>query len=127
MGTVVNGMALHGGLRPYGATFFVFSDYMRPAIRLSALMDIPSVWVFTHESVFWGRMVRPINPSSIWPRCGPCPTWRCSDRPMRARWSRRGRPYSIRGTRRSSSGPAKAYRCWTGPAVREGLLVADTS
>ena len=55
MGTVVNGMALHGGLRPYGATFFVFSDYMRPAIRLSALMDIPSIWVFTHESVFLGE------------------------------------------------------------------------
>ena len=55
MGTIVNGMALHGGLRPYGASFFVFSDYMRPAIRLSALMDIPSIWVFTHESVFLGE------------------------------------------------------------------------
>ena len=55
MGTVVNGIALHGGLRPYGATFLVFSDYMRPAIRLSALMDIPSIWVFTHESVFLGE------------------------------------------------------------------------
>ena len=55
MGTVVNGMALHGGLRPYGATFFVFSDYMRPAMRLSAIMDIPSIWVFTHESVFLGQ------------------------------------------------------------------------
>ena len=55
MGAAVNGMALHGGLRPYGATFFVFSDYMRPAIRLSALMDLPSIWVFTHESVFLGE------------------------------------------------------------------------
>ena len=55
MGTIVNGMALHGGLRPYGATFFVFSDYMRPAVRLSALMDIPSIWVYTHESVFLGE------------------------------------------------------------------------
>ena len=55
MGAVVNGMALHGGLRPYGSTFFVFSDYMRPAVRLSALMDIPSIWVFTHESVFLGE------------------------------------------------------------------------
>ncbi len=55
MGTIVNGMALHGGLRPYGATFFVFSDYMRPAIRLSALMDLPAIWVFTHESVFVGE------------------------------------------------------------------------
>lgn len=55
MGTAVNGMALHGGLRPYGATFFVFSDYMRPAVRLSALMEIPSIWVWTHDSVFLGE------------------------------------------------------------------------
>ncbi len=55
MGTIVNGMALHGGVRPYGATFFVFTDYMRPAVRLSALMDIPSIWVYTHESVFLGE------------------------------------------------------------------------
>ncbi|HSL25560.1 MAG TPA: transketolase, partial [Acidimicrobiia bacterium] len=55
MGTVVNGMAAHGGLRPYGATFFVFSDYMRPAVRLSALMEVPSIWVYTHESVFLGE------------------------------------------------------------------------
>ena len=55
MGTVTNGLALHGGLRPYGATFFMFSDYMRPAIRLSALMEIPSIWVYTHDSVFLGE------------------------------------------------------------------------
>jgi transketolase len=55
MGTIVNGMAIHGGLKPYGATFFVFSDYMRPAVRLSALMAIPSIWVWTHDSVFLGE------------------------------------------------------------------------
>jgi transketolase len=55
MGSVVNGMAIHGGLRPYGATFLVFSDYMRPAIRLSALMNAPSIWVFTHDSIFLGE------------------------------------------------------------------------
>lgn len=55
MGTVVNGMAVHGGLKPYGATFFVFSDYMRPAVRLSALMEAPSIWVWTHDSVFLGE------------------------------------------------------------------------
>ena len=55
MGTIVNGMAVHGGLRPYGATFFVFSDYMRPAVRLSALMGVPSVWVWTHDSIFLGE------------------------------------------------------------------------
>ncbi|MGH3649311.1 MAG: transketolase [Acidimicrobiia bacterium] len=55
MGTAVNGMTLHGGLRPYGATFFIFSDYMRPAVRLAALMEIPSIWVWTHDSVFLGE------------------------------------------------------------------------
>jgi transketolase len=48
-------MALHGGLRPYGATFLVFSDYMRPAIRLAALMGLPVVYVFTHDSVGLGE------------------------------------------------------------------------
>jgi transketolase len=55
MGAIVNGMAIHGGLKPYGATFFVFSDYMRPAVRLSALMEVPSIWVWTHDSVFLGE------------------------------------------------------------------------
>jgi transketolase len=55
MGAAVNGMAIHGGLKPYGATFFVFSDYMRPSLRLSALMRAPSIWVYTHDSVFLGE------------------------------------------------------------------------
>ena len=55
MGAAVNGMAVHGGLRPYGATFFVFSDYMRPSVRLSALMNAPSIWVWTHDSIFLGE------------------------------------------------------------------------
>lgn len=55
MGAVVNGMALHGGVKPFGATFFVFSDYLRPAIRLSALMNLPVTYVFTHDSIFVGE------------------------------------------------------------------------
>jgi transketolase len=55
MGAAVNGMNLHGGVRAYGSTFFVFSDYMRPAVRLSALMGVPSIWVWTHDSVFLGE------------------------------------------------------------------------
>ena len=56
MGSAVNGIYLHGGMvRPYGSTFLIFSDYMRPAIRLSALMNIPVVWVFTHDSVGLGE------------------------------------------------------------------------
>lgn len=55
MGAVVNGMALHGGLIPYGGTFLVFSDYMRPSVRLSALSHIPSIWVYTHDSIGVGE------------------------------------------------------------------------
>ncbi|MBI5625022.1 MAG: transketolase [Elusimicrobia bacterium] len=55
MAAAVNGMALHGGVRPFGATFLVFSDYMRPAIRLSALMRCRSLFVFTHDSVGLGE------------------------------------------------------------------------
>ncbi len=55
MGAIMNGMALHGGVMPYGATFMVFSDYVRPAIRISAISHIPSIWVFTHDSIGLGE------------------------------------------------------------------------
>lgn len=55
MGAIVNGMALHKGLIPFGATFLVFSDYMRPAVRLSALSQIPTIWIFTHDSIGLGE------------------------------------------------------------------------
>jgi transketolase len=55
MGGIVNGMAVHGGLKPYGGTFLVFSDYMRGALRLSALSEYPSIWVFTHDSIGVGE------------------------------------------------------------------------
>ncbi|MBM7635482.1 transketolase [Streptococcus saliviloxodontae] len=55
MGTVLNGMALHGGLRVYGGTFFVFSDYVKAAIRLSALQGLPVTYVFTHDSIAVGE------------------------------------------------------------------------
>ena len=56
MGSIVNGMSLHGGIvKPYGATFLVFSDYMRPAVRLSALTHLPVVWVWTHDSIGLGE------------------------------------------------------------------------
>jgi transketolase len=55
MGAAVNGMAQHGGLIPFGATFLIFSDYMRPSIRVSALSGAPSIWVYTHDSVGLGE------------------------------------------------------------------------
>jgi len=55
MGGILNGLALHGGVRPYGGTFLIFSDYMRPAIRLAALMELPVIFVFTHDSIGLGE------------------------------------------------------------------------
>jgi len=55
MGSIVNGMAAHRGVIPFGATFLVFSDYMRPAIRLSALSHFGSIWIFTHDSIGLGE------------------------------------------------------------------------
>lgn len=55
MGSIVNGMSVHGGVIPYGGTFLVFSDYLRPAIRVSALSEIPGIWIFTHDSIGVGE------------------------------------------------------------------------
>jgi transketolase len=55
MGAAVNGIALHGGLIPYGSTFLIFSDYMRPAVRLSALSRLGAIWVYTHDSIGLGE------------------------------------------------------------------------
>jgi transketolase len=55
MGSIMNGLALYGGVIPYGGTFLVFSDYMRPAIRLAALMELPVIYIFTHDSVALGE------------------------------------------------------------------------
>ena len=55
MGMILNGIALHGGTRPYGGTFLVFSDYMRPAVRLAALMGVPVTYVWTHDSIGLGE------------------------------------------------------------------------
>jgi transketolase len=55
MGGILSGMAIHKGLRPYGATFFVFADYFRPAIRLATLMKLPVIYVLTHDSIAVGE------------------------------------------------------------------------
>ncbi len=55
MAGVMNGLALHGGIRPFGGTFLIFSDYMRPSIRLAALMGLPVTYVFTHDSIGLGE------------------------------------------------------------------------
>jgi transketolase len=55
MAAIVNGLAYHGGLRPFGATFLVFADYMRPAMRISAISHLPSIWILTHDSIGVGE------------------------------------------------------------------------
>lgn len=55
MAGMMNGMALHGGIRPYGGTFLVFSDYMRPSVRLAAMMGLPVIYVWTHDSIGLGE------------------------------------------------------------------------
>ena len=55
MGAILNGMLYHGAFRPYGSTFLVFADYMRPSIRIAALSGLPAIYVFTHDSIFVGE------------------------------------------------------------------------
>lgn len=55
MGGILNGLALHGGIRPFGATFLVFADYVRPPVRLASLMKLPVIYVFTHDSIYVGE------------------------------------------------------------------------
>jgi transketolase len=65
MGGILNGMALHGGLYSYGGTFLVFSDYMRPTLRLAAMMELPVIYVFTHDSIGLGEAKRGKSPWRI--------------------------------------------------------------
>ena len=69
MGAILNGLAAHGGIVPFGATFSIFSDYMRPPIRLAALMGLHVIYVFTHDSIAWARTAPRTSRSSNWPPC----------------------------------------------------------
>ena len=71
MAAILNGMALVK-VRAYGSGFMIFSDYARGAIRLSAIMEVPVIHIFTHDSIASGRMGRPISPSNISLRCARC-------------------------------------------------------
>ncbi len=88
MGAILNGLALHGGVLPFGGTFLVFSDFCRPALRLAALMQTKVVYVFTHDSVAVGEDGPPTSPWNSWPRSGPSRGSPCSGRPTptRPRW-----------------------------------------
>ena len=64
MGAVMNGMAVHGGFIPYGATFLIFSDYMRPSVRLASVMHQHVIYVYTHDSIGLGEDGPTHRPSS---------------------------------------------------------------
>ena len=72
MGAILNGLAL-SKIRAYGSSFLIFSDYMKPAIRLSALMELPVVYIFTHDSIGLGRTARRTSRSSNLSRCARFP------------------------------------------------------
>ena len=152
MGAIANGMALHGGLVPYTATFLVFSDYMRPAIRLGALQGQRVVYIFTHDSIGLGEdgpthqpiehlaalraipnlwVMRPADATET------AEAWRAAierrDGPTALVLSRQGLPVLDRGTFPPASGLRKgAYTLWEadGPqdgAVPDALIIATGS
>jgi hypothetical protein len=101
MGGVCNGIALHGGLRPFCATFLVFSDYMKPAVRLAALMKLTVIYLFTHDSVFVGE---------VGPTHQPIEHLFCSPRNS---WASRVQTRGRRG-----NGPRHGSTRWNGPTGR---------
>ncbi len=85
MGTILNGMAAHGGLRVYGGTFFVFSDYVKAAVRLSALQGLPVTYVFTHDSIAVGEDGPTHEPIETWQDFVLCQTSMFSVQQMRVK------------------------------------------
>ena len=89
MTAIMNGMTLHGGFRPYGGTFLVFSDYARNAVRMAALMQLGVVLVYTHDSIGLGEDGPTHQPiEHLASACARCRTCRCGGRAMRwkPRW-----------------------------------------
>ncbi|HWW90374.1 MAG TPA: transketolase [Solirubrobacteraceae bacterium] len=143
MGAIVNGASAHGGIvKPYGSTFLIFSDYMRAAVRLSALMALPVLWVWTHDSVGLGEdgpthqpvehyaalrviprlwVIRPAdaNETSV--------AWRVAlereDGPVALLLSRQGIPVLDRAEVAPAEGVARgAYRLWDSPAADQSTV-----
>ena len=87
MAAAANGMALHGGIIPYIDTFLVFSDYLRPALRLAAIMRQRVIYVLTHDTFGLGEDGPPTSRSNSWLACGPSPTYTFFA--LATRWRRR--------------------------------------
>jgi len=145
MGSIMNGMSLHGGVRPYAGTFLIFSDYMRPAIRLAGLMEQPTIYVFSHDSIGLGEdgpthqpieqmaSLRAIpNVMDLRPCDGPETemAWRVamerSDGPAFMALSRQKVPVLARGGSAMAAGDASDLAAADGLA-RGGYVLADAS
>ena len=94
MGAILNGLAL-SKLRAYGSTFLIFSDYMKPAIRLSALMELPVIYIFTHDSIGVGEDGPTHQPIEQLARCAPSPASSRCGPPTPTRSRRRGASSSV--------------------------------
>ena len=134
MGAILNGFTVHGGFRAFGATFFVFSDYMRPAVRLACVMGLPVIYVWTHDSIGLGedgpthqpiehlaslrampfmRVIRPADATET------AEAWRLAlertDGPVglvaHAPEAARPRPHRARARKRRAQGRLRAGRC----------------
>jgi transketolase len=121
MAACTNGIALHGGLLPFAATFFNFLDYLKPALRLGCLTGIHSIYVFTHDSVFLGEDGPTHQPISR--RCGPRRTVTSCARPTHWRRSKLGSSRSHERARRGRSfSRGKRFRFWA-LAMRPSVAV----
>ena len=135
MAAAMNGMALHGGIMPYGGTFLVFTDYCRPAIRLSALMGQRVIYVMTHDSIGLGEDGPTHQPVEHLAACAPCRTSTCSARPTRWRrrsagsWRcrRRRRPSILALTRQARAGAAHGGRRARTCRAKGAYVLAEAS
>lgn len=143
MGGILNGMALHGGLIPYGGTFLIFSDYMRPAIRLAAMMGLRVIYIFTHDSIGLGEdgpthqpieqiaCLRAIPYLAVIRPCDANETaeaWRVAltseDRPTALILSRQGLPILDRSILAPATGLSKgAYVLWESREGRPDIIL----
>ena len=140
MGTMMNGMALHGGVRPYGGTFLIFSDYMRPSIRLAALMGVPVIYVFTHDSIGLGEdgpthqpveqtaTLRLIPNMDVWRPCDTVESkvaWACAierrEGPSTLLFSRQNLPFQERDTPQIDAIRRGGYVLSEAPSAAHGV------
>jgi transketolase len=146
MGAIMNGLALHGGLRVYGGTFLVFLDYMRNAVRLAALMGVPAIYVFTHDSIGLGEdgpthqpveqiaNLRGTPNISVWRPCDTVETaaaWREAlargDGPTALVLSRQNLPHQERTAAQVEAISRGAYVLSDSEGVPEAILIATGS